>query len=382
MLTGLPDSLVVVANSASIASLRGTGFGESLGDASFIAIPADAEFPEECVRSASVLVMEVDPASKASLSRVSKARALRPNLPIIAAIADANVSLVRALIRQGVSDVAVLPFSPSELAAQILDASASLAERASEAPLAPMVSVVHSGGGGGASSIITHLAAAMAAQNFRDGTVCALDLDLQQGDLATYLGKSPKVTIDSLLDAGDRLDDDFLGAALTDSGRGFSFIPAPVDIAPLDIVNGDQVMRLLSLVRRKSGCVLLDLPADWTNWSLSALATSDRIVVVTGLSIASLRQARRRIELFGSIGIEADRVKVVVNRVERRLFRTIGVDEVRETLGCEVIAMLTDEQGALSAAQDEGLLITEVNARSKFGNDIRALAAHLMSSLG
>lgn len=380
MLTGLPGDLVIAAAPGNLAHLRATNFGKSINDASYIALSPDDVLSDAVIHSAGVMVLEVDPASDPSMSRISKVRNLRPDLPIIAAIADANVSLVRALVRQGVTDVAVLPFSPGELAAQILDASATVAARPSNAATAPMVSVVQSGGGGGATSIITHLAAALAAEGSIPDGVCALDLDLQKGDIATYLGKSAKVTIGSLLEAGNRLDGEFLRAALTDSGRGFSFVAAPAEIAPLDLVNADQVMKVLDLARHQFGCVLLDLPADWTNWGLSALATSNRVVIVTGLSIASLRQAKRHIELFKSVGIETDRIKVVVNRVERRLFRTIGVDEVRDALGCEVVAMLTDEGAALSAAQDEGLLITEVNLRSKFGKDVQALARDLLAA--
>ena len=104
-----------------------------------------------------------------------------------------------------------------------------------------------------------------------------------------------------------------------------------------------------------------------------ALAASE-VLLITDLSIGSLRQAKKRLELLWSVGLEKSRIKVVVNRVERRLFKTIGIDEVRDALGCEVISTLADEGNALRAAQDEGLLISEVNRRSKFAADIEELA--------
>ena len=206
-----------------------------------------------------------------------------------------------------------------------------------------------------------------------------IDLDLQGGDVTSYLGKRPKFPVTELLAAGERLDAEMLRGAITDSGHGFGIIAAPEAIAPLDNIDVDQLLRLIAIARREFDHVLIDLPADWTGWTLSAALSSSDIVLVTSLSIGSLRQARRRIELLTSVDFAKRRIRVAVNRVERKLFKTIGVEEAHQALGCEVVASLSDEGPALGSAQDEGLLITDVNRRSRFGADIAALADKLLA---
>ena len=371
--------LFIVANALDIAMLRGSALGQDMGDAAYVPLAANVDLPADVVRSARVLVLEVDPACPESLRRIAKLRSEREDLPIIAALSKADVSLVRTLIRQGISDVAVLPFAPEELASQILDASTRLAELVPKGALSPMFTVVRSTGGCGATTVVTHLAAALAKADHTGRGVCVIDLDLQSGDVASYVGLHPKVTVSALIDAGDRLDSQLLSSAVTETVYGFSLIAAPEGIAPVDAIDVDQLLRVLSLARRQFGCVLLDLPADWTNWSLSAVMASSDVLLITDLSIASLRQAKRRLELLRSVSEGGERIKVVVNRAERRLFRTIGVEEVSEALGCEVAASLSSEGGTLRSAQDQGLLMGDVASRSKFSGEIRGLAELLLA---
>lgn len=372
MTSALPGRFFVVAGEAEIAPLRSHKAVPGLSDATFVALPPDYPLADDIVRTAQVLVLEVDPGDDYSLRRIGRVRSERPDLPIIAALRNANVSLVRTLVRQGVADVATLPFVPDELATQILDQSARSAEHAEPTELAPMVSVVRSTGGCGATTVVTHLAAALAEDD--PGGVCVVDLDLQGGDVAAFIGETPQVTISALLDAGARLDTELLRSATIETRYGFAMIAAPDAITPLDTVDVDQLLKILRLVRGQYRHVIVDLPAAWTNWALSAALASTEVLLITDLSISSLRQAKRRLELLGSVGVVGDRVKLLVNRVERRLFRTIGIDEVADALGCRVAARLTMEGAALRSAQDQGLLVSGVVNKSRFAGDIRSLA--------
>ncbi len=102
-----------------------------------------------------------------------------------------------------------------------------------------------------------------------------------------------------------------------------------------------------------------------------------RLVLVVELGISSLRQARRRIDLFRSVGIEEQHIKIVVNRVEKRLFRTIGLDDVSETLGLPVFSSIALDAPTVSVAQNQGLLADEIRGKSKFVSDIATLGDQL-----
>ena len=98
-------------------------------------------------------------------------------------------------------------------------------------------------------------------------------------------------------------------------------------------------------------------------------------------TLASLRQAKRIVELFDTVGIEARRVQLVVNRVERKLFKAIGADDVAETLKRPVMATVTLEPAVLGTAQDQGLLAGQANRRSRFAADLRGLGEAVAARL-
>ena len=379
MVVTLPSDVYVVANSQEIERLRAAAALRRLADLNCVSLAPAEPIPGEVVARAAVLVIEVDPTDKASLRRIAQVRAARRELPLVVALHDASASAIRTLVRQGVDDVVSIPLDLDDLATQLLDLVAQIqSNAAAQAPLAPLISVVRSTGGSGATTVVTHLAAALAEQSGRANDACVVDLDIQFGNVAMSLGCEAKTTVVDLLEAGDRLDVELLQAGAVDTRRGFDVIAAPFPITPLENVDVDRLLHLLTVARRKYGCVLVDLPANWTNWTLSTALASTDIVLVTDLTIAGLRQAKRRVELFDTVGIPRDRLRIVVNRVEKRLFRAIGVEEVRRTLGHPVYATLAAELSVLANAQDQGLLAWEANRRSRFASDISDLADRLV----
>lgn len=383
MAVSVPADVYVVANPSEIDRLRAGSSMRRLAEFQSVALAASEPIPADVIAKAFLLVIEVDPSDRVSMRRIAQVRNARPGLPLVVALHDANVSAVRTLVRQGVNDVATIPFDLEELSSQLLDLAAQVRNDATaQLPLSPLVSVVRSTGGSGATTVVTHLAAALATHSGRPNGACLIDLDIQFGNVGASLGKSAKTTVIDLLDAGDRLDAEFFASAAVDSGRGFDIVVAPKPITPLETVDVDQLIHLLSIARRAYGSVLVDLPANWTNWTLSTALASTDLVLVTDLTIPGLRQAKRRLELFDAVGVPRELVRIVVNRVEKRLFKTIGVDEVRQTLGHPVYATLAAEPGTLPGAQDQGLLSWEANRKSKFASDVSALADQLAKGWG
>lgn len=374
-----PGELCLAARADFLAPLRlSTAIG-SLGPAAYAEVEPGQNVAEAMLANARVLVIEVDPEQPESLRRVRAIRADHPDLNIIAAIARADVGLVKTLVRQGICDVAELPFQPDELAAQILDAASDTLELADEVPLAPLYMVVRSVGGSGSTSVLTHLAAALARQLPSDQKVCVADLDLQGGDVAAFVSTAAPVTVGALFEAGDRLDDALVASALLESRYGFSIVAAPESIMPLDLVSAEQINGVIGALRRRFAMVLIDLPADWTNWSLSLALNATGVFMVTDSSIGGLRQGRRRIDLLESVGVNRGSVKLIANRIERRLFRTVGTEDIGDALKADVVATLGDEDGALRAAQDQGVLLHDMGGKTSYVKAIDELARRIVA---
>jgi pilus assembly protein CpaE len=333
-------------------------------------LPSDADIPAQALANASILVLEVSPNHAASLKRLSAVRDQYPQLPVIAAVRDANLPLVRALLKQGVRDVVGLPLPHADLVEMLKEISTELqAEHSQNVTQGQLVTIMKSLGGVGATTVATHLANELASRNTGRG-VCLLDLDLQFGDAASYLGISNKLSIADLIEAGSRIDGDLLRSVATTKEQGLSVIAAPAEMMPIETVNADQILRIIDLARQEFDFVVIDLPTNWTNWALSLVARSTAIFLIVELSVASLRQAKRQLQLLNNQGIRGDHINIVANRVEKRMFRTIDLNSAAQALGHEVELSIHNDHPLVRAAHDQGVLIQEIRAKSKVVGDI------------
>lgn len=333
----------------------------------------DAEIPTEQIAQASLLVLEIKPDLPGSLERFEAVRQTHPELPVIAAIRNADLPLVRTLLKKGVRDVVGLPLSHAELAAIVSEICEQLDARGRpEVQQGQLVSVLKSIGGVGATTVATHLASELALRNEGCG-VCLIDLDLQFGNAASYLGLSAQLSIADLIAAGSRIDGELLKSVTSKTDNGLNVISAPVDIVPIESVNADQIMRIIDLARAEYDHVILDLPTNWTNWTLSLVAASEVIFLVAELSVASLRQAKRQLQLLDSQNISGNHINVVANRVEKKLFRTIDLESAAQALGHRIELSIHNDYPLVRAAHDQGVLIRAIRAKSKIAGDIESL---------
>ncbi len=330
----------------------------------------DQEIPGQALASASILVLEVSPNRPESLERLSAVRELYPQLPVIAAVREPNLALVRTLLKQGVRDVVGLPLPHAELVEILKEISTELQSAiSSDVRQGQLITIMKSIGGVGATTVATHLASELAARSTGRG-VCVFDLDLQFGDAASYLGLSNQLSIADLLVAGSRIDGDLLRSVVSTTPEGLHVLAAPSEMMPIEAVNADQILRIIELARAEYDYVVLDLPTNWTNWTLSLVARSTAIFLIVELSVASLRQAKRQLQLLQNQGISGDHISIVANRVEKRLFRAIDLESASQALGHPVDLSIHNDYPLVRAAHDQGVLIQQIRAKSKIVGDI------------
>lgn len=361
--------------------LRSSLSRDEFSDLSFelVHLEPGAPVPADAVGDAELLVVELRGDDPRSMQRLTALRARHPGLPLVVAMRDADLAITRALIRQGVGDVIALPIQRAEFDDAVHNLLAVNAKSETrDAGLAPVIAVAQSVGGIGATTIATHLAHYLGGVGPRG--CCLIDLDLQFGNAASYLGRSSTLTMDDLLDAGQRVDGELLRTVAAGDGT-VAVVAAPEKIAPIEAVDVEQLMRILDLARRQYDHVVLDLPGNWANWTLSAIDKADMILLVVDLSIGSLRQARRRITLFEETGIDASRIRIVANRIEKRMFRTISVQDAADALHYPVFATVHSDYAVVQSAQDQGVLVASVARKNRVATDLAALAEQVAGAL-
>jgi pilus assembly protein CpaE len=334
---------------------------------------------------AAVAVVQVDADTPASIKRFEKLAASASDMPIIAAAYEPPLSLVRALLRSGAHDVLPLPLSLEELEASIAPMREQIKEQElqSQAKTSRLVTIIKGRGGCGATALVSQLACRFAEHERRfDRQACLIDFDVQFGDAAFQLGLKPKLSLSDAISAGSRLDGALLRSVASEHSSGLAVIASPNEMLPLEGLNNDQVIAIVERAQRNYGTVFVDLPANWTHWSLSLVARSDLVLLVTDLSVAGLHQARRQLNLLAEQELDAIPLEVILNRFEKGLFKPVKAADVVAALGRDARFTVANDPDTVGAAIDRGVPIGSIKRKSAVGRDLDALETGIVSLLG
>ncbi len=332
------------------------------------------------IGSTDVLVVQIDPMSVREMEALEQfAKAHRGSIAVVPAVRELSVTVTRRILRSDAVDVLPLPFSADELF-QAIETARQVKEAAP--PPSPIlmvprrrgkiVSFLGALGGVGTTSLATQIGVIWAESK----RVCLLDLDIQFGNAALYLNLRPRMTVADLVDAGERLDGEYLTSVVERHPSGLSVIAAPADIVPFDIISPDIARQLLAVSAEDNEVVLVDLANAWTNWSAAILAASDVIVLVSELSVAGVHQAKRQLDVLEANGL-SDRVQVVLNRMATSLFRKADLSQTEQALKRKVDFVVSNDYLTMSAAIDEGRTVGAIKVKSRLEKDVRGLQAGL-----
>ncbi len=366
-------------DAAELVNARVASFPVSLN----LVSPADAIDPEE-LAGAAAAVVQVDPGAEGSVQRFENLAAATKT-PLIAAAYEPPLALVRALVRAGAHDVVPLPLDVADLETSLLPIQDQITRqnRAVDAANGKVVSIIKSVGGIGATALLTQIGIRAAHNEAAHGRqVCLLDLDLQFGNAAFQLGVNAPLTFADLFAAGGRLDGELLRATTSTHPSGLKVVAAPPEMMPLDSVTSEQVIEIIEIAKREFGTVLLDLPANWTNWSLSLLAQSDLVLLVIELSVTGLHRARRQLDLIRDQDLQTLDLRIVANRFERGLMKSIRSADVQKALSRDVAYTVANEPGVMRLATERGVPIADIKRKSAVGKDIDVIDAGIAGALG
>ena len=368
----------VEGEASELVGTRVAGFPLDLA----IADPVEMVDPS-VLAGAAAGVVQVTEGDDKSIARF-KALAEGP-VPLIAAAYEPSMSFVRSLVRAGAHDVIPLPLDPEELETALDPIRRMIAAQGprQRAGHQKVVTIIKSEGGVGATALLGQVATRFAEREREVGReACLIDLDVQFGDAAIQLGLEPLLTFHDLLDAGKRLDGEMLRSVATQHSSSLRVISAPRDIMPLEAMTSEQLLSIIDLATAEFGTVFIDLPANWTNWSLSLLARSDLVLMVTELRVPSLHRARKQLDLLANQDMGDLDVRVILNRAEKGLFKSLGTADAERVLRRPISFNVANDHATMSLAIDRGVPLSEVKRKCALVKDIETLEQGVSAALG
>jgi pilus assembly protein CpaE len=232
--------------------------------------------------------------------------------------------LYAAAMDVGARGVVGLPLSYDELASRVQTAAAwasgvrrHLSPGGGEAPAGPggtLVTVTGAKGGVGASVTAVQLALAARAAG---RSTALVDMDLQSGDLASYLEVQFRRSIADLADIND-ISPRVLQEAMFTHPTGLSLLLAPAEGERGEDVTDRAARQIVGALRARFEVVVVDCGAQLGGASAVAVETADTAVLVATPDVVAVRAAKRMVRMWDRLQIrKAEDTVLVLNRHTR-----------------------------------------------------------------
>lgn len=300
--------------------------------------------PEEAVRLAPVLLGEAG--SKVHLVALSS---------------GADPDRIRAAMRAGYREFVVLP-ADAELLRQAVHEATWAGDRDDDA--GEVVAMWGAKGGVGTTFLSVNLAGELSPVH----RVCVVDLDFAMGDVGAFLDLPINQSIADVFRNIGRLDERMLSGSVAVHASKIHVLGQPIDLETREEPRGDLVMRVLTATARAYQYVLTDCGSSLDEASVTAATVADHIVLITTADIPSVKDTWRRLQFIEKLGLEKDRIRLVVNRWDKRTAQ-VSLADIEQNLGRKVDATIAEDKNVLRAIAD-GVLLRDIDKRGEGARDI------------
>ncbi|MFF5423290.1 MULTISPECIES: CpaE family protein [unclassified Streptomyces] len=311
-----------------------------------------------------------------------RAVALRfPAVGVVLITADAGPALLSAAMDAGARGLVTLPLGYEELASRVQAAaqwSAGVRRHlggGAETVTGPGGTVVTvSGAKGGVGTTVTAVHLALAARA-AGRTVALVDMDLQSGDVASYLDVQFRRSVADLAAIAD-ISPRVLQDAVFVHETGLSLLLAPAEGERGEEVTDRAARQVVSALRGRHEVVVVDCGSQLTGAGAATVEMADTALLVTTPDVIAVRSAKRTVRMWERLQVrKAEETVTLVNRHHRSA--EIQAPLVQKITGTRTAAVTVPAQfKELQAVVDAGRL-HELDARSTVKQALWSLAAEL-----
>ncbi|MET8822330.1 AAA family ATPase [Streptomyces rochei] len=304
-----------------------------------------------------------------------------PAVGVILVTSDPGPGLFQAAMDYGARGLVALPLSYEELASRVQAvAQWSVGVRRHLGSGGDVFTgvggtVVTVGGAkGGVGVTLTAVQLALAAQASGRSTVL-VDMDLQAGDIASYLDVQFRRSVADLAAIND-ISPRVLADAVFRHDTGLALLLAPGEGERGEEVTDRAARQIVSALRSRYEVVVIDCGAQLGGAGAAAVEMADAALLVTTPDVVAVRGAKRAVRMWDRLQIrKAEETTVVVNRHTRGTeIQPALIQKITGTpvAGTTVPANFKELQGAVDAGR-----VHELDAKSTVKQALWALAGEL-----
>jgi pilus assembly protein CpaE len=375
----MAQNITVVIIDTDITSLNNiVKFIENLGDnVSLEGTATNYEKGFELVhkKRPMVVIMEVGEDINLAIERIGQLSSRFTQVSIFATSTDKSSDTILKVMRAGATEYLLRPVSNTDLTFALQKIGRLRLVKPAEDESGRVITVFSPKGGAGVTTIAINLATNI--HEITGESTVLVDLDLNAGDVTTFLNMKTSYTISDVTMNISRLDRNFLQGVIAKHESGISVLAEPQKIEEGVSISSSEIKKVLSLLKSMFKYIIIDAETI-SERTTTAIEMADMILLVFFMSLPSIKNMQRHLKYFDRLGLGKDRVKLIANRYLKK--GDITIEDTEKALNYPIFRTLPNDYDTSMTCLNKGVPISEGAPRSPLNAAMKDLAKSIIAS--
>lgn len=324
-----------------------------------------------------ILIADFSQEKEEKLNLILKTKQQYPECKILALSDNPSVELIIDIMRAGAQEFLPVPIIKNEFI-DAINKLKSYTYTSKEKSKCKIITIYSNKGGIGKTSLATNLALELA--KITKENVALIDLNFQTGDITTFLDLKPSFNISYMLENLDKINETFLLSTLERYKRTSLYVLAdPPYFKQADTIKPAQIGKLFNILKETFSYIIVDAEASFDGKNISALDSSDMILLVTVANLPALRNTQRCLELFDKLGYDKEKTQIIINRFMEN--DEIKEQDVEKVLSKKIYWKIPNNYFAIMNAINKGIPVSDINSSTNIAQSYRDLARYISDNL-
>ena len=378
METGQTIPIVIIdSDTESISKI--TKFIKNLGDHAVVegtATNFEKGFELIYKKRPMVVIMEVSEEPDFLLEKVTTILDRFPQTSIFVTCTDKSSDMILKCMHSGAAEYILRPVMEQDLGSALQKVGRLwITKPSTEARKGQIVSVFSPKGGVGVTTIATNLATTIYGATKKPTVL--VDLDLDAGDVTTFLNLKTSYTVSDVTVNMSRLDETFLKGVIATHDSGIHVLAEPQRVEEGVSIPGSDITKLLGLLKTMFAYVIIDTESVIDERTMAALEMSDTIFMVFIMSLPGIKHLQRHVSYFEKMGVAKEKIQLVVNRYIKK--GDIKIEDASKVLNYPIKWSIPNDYDAAMSSINKGVPLSIYKPRSYVSASIGEMSKAIIS---
>jgi pilus assembly protein CpaE len=325
-----------------------------------------------------VVILSIDEGQyDAALERIKTILTRFPRVTVFTVCEDRSAETILAFMRAGVTEYLLKPLSELDLASALQKLGRLWLVRAPEAEEGKVITLFSPKGGVGVTTIALNLAVSI--YQLTNQPTILVDLDLNAGDVTTFLNLKAAYTMSDVTANIGKLDKSFLQGVITRHESGIYVLADPQKVEEGVSISAADVKKVLSLMKTMFKYIILDTEPAFNERTKTAIEMSNLLFMIFIMSLPGIRNMQRYLNYLDNNRDIKEKIRLIVNRRLKK--DEIKPEDAEKVLERPLFWSVPNDYDTVMACLNKGVTISKFDPKSKLNISIRDLASTTINSM-